>query len=222
MKKDLLFLLAHARRTAVFALVAALPVLLLYIDIHWLKDGVGEWSVVELTQLGFLLASVLAFARLARHRPEDRAAAWLVAGLFASMLVRELDALWDLLFHGCWQLLVALIAASASINAWRDRERTLPAMVRLLSTRAGTVMTVGLVLLVVYSRLFGLTVIWQGLLSDGYVRVVKNAAEEGTELLAYTFILGASLSYAAQRLRQPTRQAGPATVREDTGVAARR
>lgn len=214
--KDLLILLAHCRRTLVYALLTALPVLLLYLDIHWLQDDIGEWSIVELTQLGFLFASVMAFARLARHRPEERAAALLVGAFFACMLVRELDAVWDLLFHGCWQLLVALIASSALLNAWRDRERTVPAMVKLLSTRAGTIMTMGIVLLLVYSRLFGWTVIWRGLLSDAYVRVIKNAAEEGTELLAYTIILGASLSYVAQRLRHPVRKARamPAGSRE--------
>ena len=63
-------------------------------------------------------------------------------------------------------------------------------------------MTIGLVLLLIYSRLFGMTALWHGLLSENYVRVFKNAAEECTELLAYTLIMAAALTYAAQRLRE--------------------
>jgi hypothetical protein len=64
-------------------------------------------------------------------------------------------------------------------------------------------MTIGLVMLLCHSRLLGMTVLWQGLLGEHYVRVFKNVVEEGSELLAYTFILFASLSYAAQSIREP-------------------
>lgn len=222
MKSDSRMLLSHAGRTLLFVVMVILPVALLYLDIHWLHDGVGEWSLVELTQLGFLAGSVLAFAKLARRRAEDRAFAVLAAGLFACMLIRELDAVWDLLFHGCWQLLVSLTAAACLLYGWRDRQRALSALVRFLATRAGTVMTIGVVLLLCYSRLIGLTGLWHGLLGEQYVRVFKNAVEEGTELLGYTLILAASLGYLAQRVRAgraATQAAG--TLQDAAGMRRR-
>src|SRR5690606_28976404 len=62
-----------------------------------------------------------------------------------------------------------------------------------------------LVLLLVYSRLFGMTTLWHGLLAENYVRVFKNAAEECTELLGYSLIMAAALTYAAQRVRERRR-----------------
>lgn len=202
MDKQLHILLAHLGRTVLLALVMATPVALLYADIHWLGNGVGEWSLVELTQLGFLATTVLAFVRVARARPDERGFAVLAAGFFACMLIRELDAVWDLLFHGLWSILVAAVASASLAHALRQRQATLAACARFLVSRAAAVMTVGLVLLLVYSRLFGATALWRGLLAEHYVRVFKNAAEECTELLGYTLVMAAALTYAAQRLRE--------------------
>lgn len=202
MKNDLHSLLAHLRNTVLFAVMVTLPVALLYLDIHWLKDNVGEWSLVELTQLGFLFASALAFVRLARRRADDRRFAVLAAALFACMLIRELDAVWDLLFRGLWSLLVTAVAGSALAYALRDWRAALAGLVRFLGSRPGTLMTIGLVMLLFYSRLFGMTALWQGLLEEGYIRIFKNAVEETTELLGYSFILAASLTYAARRIRE--------------------
>ncbi|WP_024868883.1 hypothetical protein [Pseudoxanthomonas suwonensis] len=202
MDKELHILLAHLGRSALLALIMAAPVALLYADIQWLGDSVGEWSLVELTQLGFLVATVLAFARVARARPDERGFAVLAAGFFASMLIRELDAVWDLLFRGLWSIMVAGVAAGSLGYALRHRQSTLAAIARFLRSRASTVMTIGLVLLLIYSRLFGMTALWEGLLADNYVRVFKNAAEECTELLGYTLVMASALTYAAQRLRE--------------------
>ena len=203
-EKDLEILLAHLGRLVLLALIMATPVALLYADIHWLGTGVGEWSLVELTQIGFLVTIVLAFVRVARARPDERGFAVLAAGFFACMLIRELDAVWDLVFHGLWSTMVTIVAASCLGYALRPsmRRATLSSTARFLASRGGALMSIALVLLLVYSRLFGMSSLWQGLLADGYVRVFKNAAEECTELLGYTLVMGAALAYAAQRLRE--------------------
>ena len=181
----------------------------------------GEWSLVELTQLGFLFATVLAFARVARARADERGFAVLAAGFFASMLIRELDAVWDLLFRGLWSILVAGVAAASLGYALRHRQSTLAATASLLRSRASTVMTIGLVLLI-YSRLFGMTALWEGLLADNYVRVVKNAAGERTELLGYTLVMAAALTYAAQRLRERRNALAGGGARATQGYAQAR
>ncbi|MFO7339024.1 MAG: hypothetical protein C0P65_004290 [Lysobacteraceae bacterium] len=219
MNKELHILRAHLGRSALLALVMATPVALLYADIHWLRNSVGEWSLVELTQLGFLTTTVLAFVRLARAREDERGFAVLAAAFFACMLVRELDAVWDLLFRGLWSLLVTAVAAAGLGYAVRHRRSTLAALARFLVSRSAAVMTVGLVLLLVYSRLFGMTSLWHGLLAEHYVRVFKNAAEECTELLGYTLIMASALAYAAQRVRE--RRKADAAARHASGRTAR-
>lgn len=206
--RDLRIVLSHAARTLLFVATVSLPVLLLYLDIHWLRDGVGEWSLVELTQEGILLATTLAFARLARRSQVDRPFALLAAGMFACMLLRELDALWDLAFHGAWLPLAIMVALASAVAAARDWRGALAGLARFVSSRSGAVMTLGLVVVLVYSRLFGVAALWQGLLGEQYVRVLKNAAEESVELLGYTFVLWSAVVYAAQRSRR--RRTSPA------------
>ena len=53
----------------------------------------------------------------------------------------------------------------------------------------------GLLAILVFSRLFGMQGLWQAILDDGYVRVVKNVVEEGSESFGYMLCLTASIGY---------------------------
>lgn len=94
--KDVRTVLAAMKRMAAFTCLALVPVGMLYLDIQWLRNAVGEWSLVEGTQLFMLVGTLLSFAILAIRRKEDRAFAVLAACFFACMMIRELDAAWDL------------------------------------------------------------------------------------------------------------------------------
>lgn len=214
MKNDLQLLASYLGRAFLFGVMVTLPPLLAWLDIHWLGNAVGEWSLVELTQEGFLAASVLAFVRVALARREDRHFAVLAAAFFACMFLREMDEALDLIMHGLWKYPVAALVVGSLFWASRDLRATVSGLVRFLGSRPGTVMVIGLVLLLFYSRLIGMTSLWTGLLGDQYIRVFKNTIEETTELLGYTFILAASLSYVAQRVREPV------VIRRNAGDAA--
>ncbi len=195
-------------RTTLLACLISLPVVALWLDVQWMGNMVGEYSATEFGQLALLVGCVLVWLRLAKGSNEDRRFATLAAGFFACMLIRESDATLDLLFDGLWQTLVILVSGicvAYSVNDWRS---TLRGMARLLMSRAGVMLMVGLVLLLVYSRLLGMSALWQGLLGDGYLRVLKNAIEESTELLGYVLILIASLNYLRGRLARLGKEQG--------------
>ena len=193
--------LAAAARMLLLSCFISAPILLLWLDVQWLHNTVGEFSITEFSQLALLAVTVLAFLHLARRSREDRRFAVLAAGLFACMLIREIDAVLDLLLDGLWQGLVTLVSATCLIYSLFDWRSTLRGMARLVVSRAGVVMIIGLAVLLAYSRLLGMGLLWQGLLDDGYLRLFKNAIEEGTELLGYVVILVASLGYVTARLR---------------------
>lgn len=198
--RDLRTVAGGLRRAAGWALLTAFPVLLLYLDVQWLGTIVGEWSVVEFAQLGLLFLTALAFAGLARREPAERRFAVLAMAFFACMLVRETDAVWDSLHDGLWQYLVAMLAAGSLAFALRDWRAALSGLARLLASREGLALTLGLVL--VYSRLLGMGALWQGLLGEQYLRVFKNAVEEGTELLGYVLVFAASAAHVRRRRRR--------------------
>jgi hypothetical protein len=63
---------------------------------------------------------------------------------------------------------------------------------------------VALALLLVYSRLFGMGVLWEQAMGANYVRDVKSIAEESTELMAYAMIWLAALGYWFEARRAQT------------------
>jgi hypothetical protein len=225
--QDMKTVLAAAGRFLAYCLLAALPVLLLRHDLHQLGNVLGERSLVELTQAGFLIASSGAFALLAVRRADDRRFAVLASALFAVMLIREMDALLDvLLWHGAWKYLAAPLVIGALSWSLRDWRSVMAGGARMLSSRSGTVMLLGMAVLLCYSRMFGMSSNWHAVLGDAYVRTVKNAVEETTELLGYSFILAASINYLGQRLRAAAgvrhSARGAATERSAKTMAARR
>lgn len=197
---------------AVHAVLVSLPPLLLQADVRWLGNEVGEHSLVEVAQSVLLLGCSLAFAWLAWRRPADRRFAVLAAGLFACMLIRENDALLDGIGDGLWQAMVTVVASTCLLHAAYDWRGALRGMARLMVSRAGLVMSIGLVVVLVYSRLLGMGLLWQGLLDEHYLKLIKNAIEESAELLGYVLILAASLAYVGGRLigqRQPAPALAP-------------
>jgi len=211
MKNDLQIVGALAGRYAGLALLTALPVVLFHLDTLWLGNSVGEWSLVEVMAEAFVLSCILSFARLARHSEADRRFAVLAAAFFGCVLVRELDALLDLVFDGLWQVLVTAIALPAIIWAARDLPATLAGARRFLATRQGATMAAGLAVLLVFSRLFGMGAIWGQFVDLDTARVVKNAIEECTELLGYSLILVASAGHRRRRMRLARRVTEAAT-----------
>lgn len=61
----------------------------------------------------------------------------------------------------------------------------------------------GFLTVFVFSRLFGCRILWESVMGDGYMRCVKNAVEEGVELLGYLFIGIASVEYYLFKKNEP-------------------
>lgn len=192
---------AMAGRALWLALVVIIAPLCLFIDLNTLGNNISEASLVELTQLVFLFLSASCFFYLAYKKVDDRAFAILAAAFFLTMLIREMDAYFDVIVHGFWKYIAAPIALSALVYAYQHGEKTIVAMSRFMRSQAGVVMVIGLVILLFYSRLMGMTSLWKGLMGDAYIRVIKNAVEESAELLGYSLIFAASARYLLHRLR---------------------
>ena len=214
MKQDLQVIGALFGRWTGIAVLAALPVVLFHLDTLWLGNQVGEWSLVEVVAELFLASAILGFVRLARLSPEDRGFAVLAAAFLGCMLVRELDAMLDLVFDGLWQVLVTVIAVSALTWAWRNRADAIASTRRFVPTRQASTLAVGMAVVLVFSRLFGMGDIWGQFIDLDAARVVKNAIEECTELLGYSLVLVGSAGYV-QRRRRGLRHARAAQVERE-------
>ncbi|WP_367989697.1 hypothetical protein AB2S62_21025 [Vibrio sp. NTOU-M3] len=148
----------------------------------------GQISVTETIQLIMLAITAVTFVNIARTQKAVSHAALLIAGFFAVLMIREMDEWLDHIYHGFW-VVPALITASAAIYyAYTGGQRTINEMAAILRAPFMNMLVGGVVLLLVFSRLYGMGSFWSGVMQDHYIRDVKNISEEGIELLCYCLI----------------------------------
>lgn len=156
------------------------------LDYFWLENTLGEESITELMQIVFLLFTIVCFYKL--HRADKLSgAAMLVGGFFTTLLIRELDAYFDLVFHGFWIYPALVVTLFCSHYALRQ-DNLNAQMAKLLADKYMQIMITFIVLLFVFSRLYGMGDFWEAVMGNNYVRDVKNISEETIELLFYAFI----------------------------------
>ncbi len=174
------FLILAVMITAVPAIVA--------LDIEVFLHRSSEVSVTELTQETLIFLSAIMFGIVAWRQPDSRGWLVLVAGLFACMFIREMDHWLDKVSKGFWVYSAMLTAISAIMYSVRQRKDVLPAMAAFTSTRSYPYIVTGLLVVMLFSRLFGTGSFWQEVMTENYHPAYKRIIQEGIELLGYMLI----------------------------------
>ncbi len=154
------------------------------------EDYFAEFGAAELWQFALLFAAcgLLAFA-VSRYR-QDRQLNIMVLALLLCMAVREADAFFDrFVFDGAWQVVVTVILLTAGFILRRDFGAIGRQLKGISDSSPFGIAVAAFLSLALFSRLFGRKEFWMSLMGDEYIRIVKNAAEEGTETLGYTLLL---------------------------------
>ncbi|HDG1681124.1 TPA: transporter [Kluyvera ascorbata] len=180
------------------SLATGVAILCLHVDVNILKNSLSEISLTEIVQESILFLIVLIHLVAVRKQPEMRQCNVLIAGFFMAMLIRELDGIFDLIHHGSWVWFALIVSIIAVAYASRQPQRVLNQLTLYTAKPAFGMMLSGLLATLVFSRLFGMSLLWHSLLQDGYVREVKNMVEEGTELFGYILCLAASVEIFRQ------------------------
>nr|WP_241033722.1 hypothetical protein [Vibrio maerlii] len=181
-------ILKRCQTALIFIAISILVNAAIRLDYVLLGNNLGEISITETLEQFSLLVSAFAFFLLSKHRSDTKHAATLIASFFLVMFIRELDFLFDMIAHGSWVYPALAITFAALAYAAKDIRGTINQLAEILRSPYMNILIIGLMLLLVYSRLFGMGNFWKGVMSEHYVRDVKNIAEEGTELLAYLII----------------------------------
>lgn len=153
----------------------------------------AEASPTELLQTCALTASSALFFLQAFRQDGLRRALVLVGGLLGCMLIREQDHFLDAISHGCWKWPALALAGGCIGYALSDLRSSVESLARLTRWRWFPVLLTGLVIVLVYSRLFGMGFLWRELIPDGSWRLAKTAMEESGELLGYMLITFTSI-----------------------------
>ncbi|MFC6672212.1 hypothetical protein ACFQDL_20670 [Marinobacterium aestuariivivens] len=180
-----------------FAMVLAMlwTPLALLLDTVVFDDEVAEFGAIELSQTLLLLGSTAIFWLLAARRPAGRGFYVLVAGFFSCMIIREQDALFDLIDHGFWIYPATLMALFALVLAAFQHRSILPAMASATGSVPFNYILAGLAILLFFSRVMGTGGLWDQVLPNGHVSLVKNSVQESLELLGYIFIFYGTLLF---------------------------
>lgn len=155
----------------------------------------SEYSITEYTQTGLILFSSLLFAVAAYRRPASRGFLVLVAGFFASMFFRECDAYLDFIVHGFWVYPAVAVAALTIYYASRCKYTVAAPLAAFTETKAFSYIAYGLLTLMIFSRLFGTSSLWQMVMGPDYSNQYRSAIQEGIELLGYIFVAYGSMSF---------------------------
>lgn len=204
MKPDTQIVLEATQKIIWLALLVAIGGSLLLLDVLVLHTGIRETSLTEISQELILFAIAVTFWR-ASGRQGSSGFCILVGGLFGCMLIRELDGPSDLIVHGIWKYPAWALALWSLYRAWRDLPAVLARGAEFSAMPSFGLMAAGLLVILVYSRILGVPALWQGILTEGYVKTAKHAAEEGTETIGYVLCLGATIDYIREMRRKGSR-----------------
>ncbi|MGO1344144.1 hypothetical protein [Chromohalobacter japonicus] len=181
-------------RALCYILIVAGIMQLVMLDAQSGVDRFSETSLTELTQSALLLLSSLLMVYIHR-RPDAIPHVSLLLGafLFASF-VRENDAwLDDYVFDGAWQVIVTLIVLPTLFVVIRHRHAFAEEFKSISNSLGFGMFAAGFLTTYVFSRLYGRSEFWEAMLGDHYQRVIKDAAEEVTELAGYMLLFFACI-----------------------------
>ncbi len=192
-------------RTFIYMLLVAGLVYLISLEGYRLgtDSEYSERSLTEWLESGCALFGGLIFLIVFRLRTDLRPAMAMLAALCLMMFIREADFYLDEhVFDGAWQTLVTLVLISVSVYVWNHRASTPDSIRKYASEPSSGIFLSGLLVLLVFSRLFGRSSFWQAVMGEGYVRVVKNIVEEGTEIMGYGLLSIAAIELLIMSLLQ--------------------
>lgn len=175
------------------ALIAASVIGCIYLDVT-VNQNIVENSFVEFSQEALLMAMTAIFTMQAIAKRQG--GLWLVAGFFGCLFLRELDAFFDMIVHGAWKYFALVVVVFVFFKAWRlGKENTIASLAAFMKKRAFIFIFIGLLIVLVYSRLFGMGELWKAIMGDNFNRTVKNIVEEGSELWGYALVFWGSVKY---------------------------
>ncbi|MCD6586106.1 MAG: hypothetical protein J7K96_10130 [Desulfobacteraceae bacterium] len=180
--------------------------LIIFADAQWPllgdKKNFVEISYTEFVQEMLLVLTVAIFWISGTRTRPKRSFAILMSGLATLAFCRECDFLCDSIFDGCWKIMAMMVTLGFGYLVYRHKDNFICDAVEFIKRPEFGISLCGFLTVFVFSRLFGYQILWQSVMADGYMRCVKNAAEEGVELLGYFFIAVAAIEYYLFKKKQ--------------------
>ncbi len=158
----------------------------------------AEGSLTEWLQIYVLAITMLLFTWAGVKDAASRSFNAAVVGFLSVVFVREMDRAFDKLFDGAWQVAVVFIAVITVLMVIRTTGSFWAKVKEFASRPAYGMFLSGMLIVMVFSRLYGQKFLWKAVMGDKYMYSVKAAAEENTELLGYCLIMFSGMEWLAR------------------------
>ena len=188
------------------AALVVLAVSVVVIDAELLEQGRSEYSITEFAQEIFILISAILFGFSAKFDMQSRGFFVLVAGFFTTMLIRETDAFFDIIQHGFWIYPALVVSLFSVFYARKCVGAVKKPMLDHMDSKNFVHITLGLILILIFSRIFGSGQLWRDIMGDDYSIIYKTVIQEGIELLGYIFVLYGSILVWVEALKKRPRE----------------
>ena len=163
----------------------------------------SEQSLLEYLQEASLFCTAILCLFIYRIFPDKKALALLLGGAALVALIREFDSFFDSkVFDGAWQVFVMITMALVIVSLVPLRKTILPLISDFIQRKSFGIVFSGFLTVFVFSRMFGRGIFWEAVTGEHSIRAVKNAAEEGTELLGYVLIFVGVMELLAEFYRE--------------------
>jgi hypothetical protein len=186
-------LIGLALRVLVYAVLLGIVCVLMMQGFRWPYEFsfYGESGLIEWSQILLLIGAALLFWRAGGVDKPQQPLMTILILLLACAIVRELDSFWDeQLGRHWWKGIVLTLVLLAGGVAFRHRETLGLSVMKLTCRPSFGILLTGALTILVFSRLFGYGDFWRELLNErAAASLVKEIAEECTELIGYLFIL---------------------------------
>lgn len=144
----------------------------------------GEISLTEIIQPIILLFLFVGFFIVGRKLKTMTHFSYMASLFFIMSCIREFNEYLD-----SWFYFVLPFLAITIFLILKYFKKIVDGLSVFIKTTSSSLFMVGFLITYVFSRFFGRESFWKTLMEDGYMRMVKATAEEGIELLGYTFLL---------------------------------
>ena len=184
-------------RILIYGVLLLLVSQLIYVDaLEDTNQKFKEESWTEYLQVITLFLTALIFYISAHKWLKFRGLGILLGGAATIAFIREFDVYLDTyVFDGVWQTLAVVAAISIMWMTYKWRKGLMEVIQYFIGTRSFGLCLGGFLTVFVFSRMFGRQIFWRAVMEEGYIRSVKNAAEEGLELLGYLLIFMSAIEF---------------------------
>lgn len=169
----------------------------------------GETGPVEIMEAVFALLAASFFLLAGRQERSREPCMIILAGFLFCLFIRESDYFFDaLITRHAWKVGVTLVLVFLGLYAWRHRQEMYQSILQFMSHPSFGIFVSGLLILIVFSRLFGYGDFWEGLLLDETCLAVKQIVADHTEEIAYIQLWDEKALIITRIVEESTEQAG--------------